>query len=339
METVWFVTGVSSGLGTEIALKALEAGQHVVGTVRNHSKAADKVAAIEKKGGNIMELDVTNAEACFAVFKKAESMYGHIDVLVNNAGYSLLGAVEDLGYVTLVLPFQDLWNLLALIHHKLDLASLTAALVSRDEEAKTQMETNFFGPHRLIRAALPGFRARKNGAIVNITSVAGIDGLPSCGLYAASKFALEGMPCSLKPPLLIHLTDKLGSFFIGLSESLARETEPFNVNVLIVEPGAFRTNFLSGIALPSKPHTEDYKTVKAVLDKFDTMAGRQKGDPTKAAARIYEAVSGQGLAGDLKGRVLRMPLGEDCIERYEVKIKTMKEDLEAVRTVAMSTSF
>ena len=114
---------------------------------------------------------------------------------------------------------------------------------------------------------------------------------------------------------------------------------PFNVHVLIVEPGAFRTNFLSAYAVPSKPHTEDYKTVKAVFDKFETMKGQQKGDPKKAAARIYEAVSGQGLAGGLKGNVLRMPLGEDCVERYEVKIKTMQEDLEKVREAAFSTSF
>lgn len=63
----------------------------------------------------------------------------------------------------------------------------------RDEEAATQMETNFFGPYRLIRAALPGFRTRKTGTIVNISGKAGLDGHPACGLYAASKFALEGM--------------------------------------------------------------------------------------------------------------------------------------------------
>ena len=125
----------------------------------------------------------------------------------------------------------------------------------------------------------------------------------------------------------------------GLSESLARETAPFNIHVLIVEPGAFRTNFLSAIALPNKPHTEDYENVQAVLGKFSAMAGQQPGDPVKAAARIVEAVSGQGLAGHLKGQVLRLPLGEDCVERFEVKIKTMGQDLEKGREIAKSTSF
>ena len=125
----------------------------------------------------------------------------------------------------------------------------------------------------------------------------------------------------------------------GLSESLARETAPFNIHVLIVEPGAFRTNFLSAVAVPDKPHTEDYKNVKAVFDKFSTMAGQQSGDPAKAAARIVEAVSGRGLAGHLKGHVLRMPLGEDCVERFEVKIKSIGQDLEKGREVAGATSF
>ena len=69
------------------------------------------------------------------------------------------------------------------------------------------------------------------------------------------------------------------------------------------------------------------------------MAGQQPGDPAKAAARIFEAVSGQGMAGHLKGKVLRMPLGDDCVERFEVKIKSMGEDLENVTEVAGSTSF
>ena len=96
MAAIWFITGVSSGFGTEIALKALEAGLRVIGTVRHRAKAAHRVSAIEEKGGKILELDVTDASACLAVIKKAESMYGHIDVLVNNAGVALLGAVEDI---------------------------------------------------------------------------------------------------------------------------------------------------------------------------------------------------------------------------------------------------
>ena len=125
----------------------------------------------------------------------------------------------------------------------------------------------------------------------------------------------------------------------GLSESLARETAPFNIHVLIVEPGAFRTNFLSATARPNKPHTEEYKTVQAVFDKFSTMAGQQSGDPAKAAARIVEVVCGQGVAGHLKGQVLRLPLGEDCVERFEAKIKTLGKDLEKGREIANSTSF
>ena len=100
MATTWFITGVSSGFGTEIALRALSSGQRVIGTVRNRTKAASQVSIIEAKGGKIFELDVTDAAACSAVFKEAESLYGYVDVLVNNAGYSLLGAVEDLGWVT-----------------------------------------------------------------------------------------------------------------------------------------------------------------------------------------------------------------------------------------------
>ena len=96
MAAVWFITGVSSGFGTEIALKALEAGQRVIGTIRDRRKASSQASTIEDRGGKILVLDVTDAIACLAVFKKAEDIYGRVDVLVNNAGYSLLGAVEDL---------------------------------------------------------------------------------------------------------------------------------------------------------------------------------------------------------------------------------------------------
>ncbi|KAL4977566.1 hypothetical protein BDW66DRAFT_165471 [Aspergillus desertorum] len=286
MSPVWFITGASSGFGLDLALLALSSGHKVIGTVRNASKSSAAVSAIEAKGGQVLELDVTKADTVPGVVGKANASYGGIDILVNNAGYSLLGAVEDM----------------------------------TDEEAKLQLETNFFGPLRLIRAFLPTLRSRQNGnaTIVNVSSVAGQDAQPTCGLYAASKFALE-----------------------GLSEALAREVAPFNISVLIVEPGAFRTNFLSAVQKTETPLSEPYKggPVHVVLGKFEAAQGKQRGDPTKAVKRVFEVVTGVGEAGALKGKILRLPLGPDCVERIEGKIKRLKSDLDATREVAMGTDF
>ena len=95
MPLVWFITGVSSGFGLEIALKALEQGHRVIGTVRSRRKAAQQVEQLEIKGGKALELDVTHADTCFEVWYAAEVMYGHIDVLCNNAGMSYIGALEN----------------------------------------------------------------------------------------------------------------------------------------------------------------------------------------------------------------------------------------------------
>ena len=95
MAQVWLITGVSSGFGTEIALKALQAGEKVIGTVRSRHRASDAVKKIEDAGGKVLELDVTDAAACSKVFKQAESIHSRVDVLVNNAGMSWLGPVED----------------------------------------------------------------------------------------------------------------------------------------------------------------------------------------------------------------------------------------------------
>lgn len=98
---VALITGVSSGLGTALALAALRANYAVIGTVRSRQRAAKEVEAIEAHGGKCLELDVTDAEACWKVFAEAEAVYGRIDVLVNNAGMSWLGAVEDFTWVPL----------------------------------------------------------------------------------------------------------------------------------------------------------------------------------------------------------------------------------------------
>lgn len=223
MSQVWLITGVSSGLGQNIALKALDSGSTVIGTVRSRQRAAKQVEEIESIGGKCLELDITDAQACADMYIKAQQLHGRIDVLVNNAGVSYLGPVEDF----------------------------------TDEEAKAQMEVSYHGPLRLIQAALPGFRIRQSGTIVNITSIAGINGLPGVGMYAASKFALEGMPrvqpTSLKSPLTTirrSLGKPCGRSRRAWHPSLASRARPipyqlplrFQDTLFEIEHGALREN-------------------------------------------------------------------------------------------------
>jgi len=159
MSKTWLITGVSGGLGREIALVALGRGDVVVGTVR---KAAD-ATAFEALGGHALFLDVTDEAAVKAGVAKAEAITGTIDILVNNAGYGLIGAVEE--------------------------ASL--------DEVRAQFETNVLGPLAMLKAVLPAMRARRAGRIINITSVSGLATWAGTGVYCASKWALEGLTQTL----------------------------------------------------------------------------------------------------------------------------------------------
>lgn len=154
----WLVTGASSGLGAAIAEAALQAGYKVIATARNPTKAAEANPQISKLGGTWIELDVTNPNASQKVKDAINETGGVIDVVVNNAGYSLLGSIEDMS----------------------------------DAEIETQFSTNVYGPVRVLKGVLPFMRARKCGTVVNISSSAGIDGLPTCAIYAGTKFAIEG---------------------------------------------------------------------------------------------------------------------------------------------------
>lgn len=159
-------------------------------------------------------------------------------------------------------------------------------------------------------------RARRSGTIINISSVAGHDGLPSCGLYAASKFSLE-----------------------GLSEVLAKEMKEFGISVLIVEPGAFRTNFLNASAINDIPIDIGYEgtVVEDMAKKFESADGKQPGDPQKAVNIIFEVSTGEGAAGHLKGKVLRLPLGKDAFIRTQGKLDSVQNDLNSCREVGTST--
>jgi NAD(P)-dependent dehydrogenase (short-subunit alcohol dehydrogenase family) len=159
----WFITGCSSGLGRELAKAALSGGDNVVLTARNPDSVADLLKGNEDRAIGV-RLDVTSPEAIEAAVAAAQSRFGTIDVLVNNAGYAHVGTVEEV-------PMDAVYKL---------------------------FETDLFGPVRLIKAVLPGMRERRSGWIVNIASVGGLIGFPMSGYYSSVKFALVGLTEALR---------------------------------------------------------------------------------------------------------------------------------------------
>ena len=159
---VWFITGTSSGFGRLLAEEVLAKGERVVATARKPEVLRDLVEKYPETARAI-KLDVTNLDDAKNSVAEAVKSFGRIDVLVNNAGYALVGAVEE----------------------------------ASDEQAKQQFDTNFFGVLNVTREALPILRRQKSGHIVNIGSLVGFSAFPLLGLYSASKFALEGLTESL----------------------------------------------------------------------------------------------------------------------------------------------
>ena len=196
--------------------------------------------------------------------------------------------------------------------------SVMGAVEDIDEaKAKTQFETNYWGVFRMCRAVLPSMRERKTGTIVNVSSIGGLDCLATSGVYGGSKFALE-----------------------GLSESLAHEVESFGIRVLIVEPGAFRTKFLSATSMQPHAASEAYKgtIVDKVNQNFAKMEGNQLGDTEKGVARIYDVVMGEGVGANHK-KWLRLPIGSDCFERATKALQGKLDNIKALEEVARSTDF
>ncbi|TGJ80884.1 hypothetical protein E0Z10_g7879 [Xylaria hypoxylon] len=280
-QPVWFITGVSNGFGLLLTLRALKAGHRVIGSLRNKATRTDVVHEIEAAGGEVMEMDMTESQE--SIHRKIKSV-GRIDYLINNAGYAIFCCLEQMS----------------------------------EKEVNAQISTNVFGPIYAMQAALEGMRARRSGLIVNISSIAAKDPLPTSALYAASKAALE-----------------------AASESLAKEVAGFGISVLIVNPGAFRTNFLGQLQLSENPMPDDYKggLVGSVIHKFADADGKQAGDPDKGIERIFEIVTGEGMAGELKGKVLRLVLGEDAITRMKRNNDEFIHDFTVGEKVALSTAF
>ncbi|MFD2614430.1 oxidoreductase [Paenibacillus gansuensis] len=178
---VWFITGAARGIGYEILKAVLETGDHVVATVRSSAEAlADSLGNPENL--QVVLLDVTDEQQAIEAANQAVQKFGKIDVLVNNAGYGLLSAVEE----------------------------------ATAEEVRKNFETNVFGLLNVTRAVLPHMRERRSGHIINISSVGGLSGYIGWGVYGATKFAVEGLTESLAlelAPLGIHATVVAPGFF------------------------------------------------------------------------------------------------------------------------------
>jgi NAD(P)-dependent dehydrogenase (short-subunit alcohol dehydrogenase family) len=163
MSKVWFITGAGSGLGAGIAQAALRAGDRVVATGRNLDKVRNAYPGAAPANIAFVELDVANEAQAKVAVSEAVKRFGRVDVLVNNAGYSLLGNFEE----------------------------MTTA------EIQQQFAPNFYGVVHLMQATLPIMRRQRLGHIINISSVAGVVGLKHCAAYAATKFAVEGLSLSV----------------------------------------------------------------------------------------------------------------------------------------------
>jgi NAD(P)-dependent dehydrogenase (short-subunit alcohol dehydrogenase family) len=213
-QRVVVVTGASAGIGKACAQHLAVAGYRVFGAQRR--TVVDGVS----DGVEMVALDVNDDASVNAAIAAIHERAGRIDAVVNNAGISIMGAVEDMSI----------------------------------EEAKAQLETNFFGVLRVCRAVLPIMRAQGSGTIINISSLAGIVGLPFSGLYSASKFALE-----------------------GVSESLRLETRRLGIKVVLVEPGDFNSEMSSvrqtaAAANASSPYGEAFERAKTRQDTDEANA-------------------------------------------------------------------
>lgn len=269
----WFITGISRGLGLALAQAALARGDTVIGTVRTGKPELPDAAGKL----HVLTLDVADGDAVRAAVRQAFELSGEIDVIVNNAGYGLLGAIEN----------------------------------ATDEEVLRLFEVDVFAPFRVVREALPRLRAQGRGHIVNITSIAGRAPGSASGMYSAAKYALEGM-----------------------SASLANEVAPLGLKVTAVAPGAFRTDFLTAHSI-RKSGAEDSAYAASVgrtAAAFDSMGGKQIGDPARAAQAILDIV-------DSNDPPLHLLLGSDALRRAREKLDAVIEELDRWEPLTRSTDF
>lgn len=274
-DTVWLITGCSTGFGREIALCALRQGARVAVTARRRDAVADICAEFPQRALAI-ELDITDTAQRERAFQSTLEHFGQLDILVNNAGYGYVAAIEE----------------------------------GDDAAFRAMFETNFFATLAMTRLVLPYFRERRRGRILNNSSQAGLMANPGTGFYSASKHALE-----------------------GLMEALGKEVAPLGIDVVTVQPGAFRTDW-SGRSMQRGEHRiADYaESVHARLDMIAAIDGRQPGDPVRAAQVFVDlAVMDKPPA--------QLVLGTGLLQSYRDRLTGIQERLREWEAVSVSAEY
>ncbi|PRY39830.1 SDR family NAD(P)-dependent oxidoreductase [Umezawaea tangerina] len=274
----WFVTGTSRGLGLELVRILLERGDDVAATTRSTERLLAALGdRVDTSRLLPLAVDLRDAEAVTRAVQRTTERFGGLDVVVNNAGYGFLAAVEETG----------------------------------DREVRDMLDVQVVGVWNVLRATLPVLRGRGSGHVVNVSSVLGLTAVPGWALYCAGKFALE-----------------------GLSEALAAEVADFGVRVTVVEPGYFRTDFLTAdsLALPADT-TDAYPAVRAMTADHLALQGSQLGDPVKGARAIVERVVHGGDGP------LRLLLGSDAHAYATAKVDALRANLDAAAPTAGATDF
>ncbi|MEY8874981.1 MAG: oxidoreductase [Leptothrix sp. (in: b-proteobacteria)] len=270
---VWFITGCSNGVGLELARQSIERGQRTEMTARDPSRLQGHAATDHAQ---VLPLDVTQPAQVVAAIRAAEARFGGIDVLVNNAGIGCFGAIEE----------------------------------GEEADVRQMFEVNVFEPTRMIQGVLSGMRQRRSGCIVNLSSLAGVRGMPALGQCCASKFAVE-----------------------GLSEALRQEVEPLGIHVMGVEPSGFRTDWAGRSASESAHPIDDHMaSAGQVRQAIRASSGHPPGDPVRAARAILDAVA----TGHPPHHLL---LGNDAFEGAIRELDELRRDFHAGEAVARGADF
>jgi len=273
-DRVWFITGCSTGFGAALAQEVLSRGERAVVTSRKQEATQSIVRSFPDQA-IAFALDVTQPAVVNQVVRQALDKAGHIDVLVNNAGYGVVGAVEEVS----------------------------------DAEGRQVFETNVMGLLHVTRAVLPHFRERKQGHIINMSSMTGLFAPPGFGFYSGTKFAVE-----------------------GLTEALASEVKPLGVRVTLVEPGPFRTNFRGGLVMAKKVINDYDPVVGPVRKSMSEPGGKQPGDPERAAKLIVDVVNAANPP-------LRLPMGDIAVQQIRNKLAAVEREIREWETAIRATNF